>query len=738
MYDSALIAELRASSTQKSPAGKVKVHVNQVWDAPGLTLESWKFNEWDYYSTKVELPIPSRGLFTKDDRIVVRGYNKFFNVNEVASTKWDALLANTRGPYALTLKENGCKIMIGGYKGTLVVTSKNRTGPQENDYRNHSLVADKWIKARLKEVGKTEKELADELEANDLTAVGEFCDDSFEEHVLAYPPERAGLYFNGLNRNTREFQTLPPDVVNEFGAKYGFLRTDFLMIDDAAEMKAFLQKCAETGSYNGRDIEGFVVRCKNDKGDFFFKYKFKEPYLMYRDWRAATELVIKDPTITPKFKLHKQATNEYLKFVRPYLKKHPELAEKISKTGKGIIELREKFLEHSSLDPEQLLQLRLDEPRVNKYALIPVATLGCGKTTVALMLASLYGWGHVQNDDVAARSKKFVTFMSRISEAFETHDVVVIDRNNHQFREREQLFEALDDLAEANEYDMHYIALDFLPDGLTEKEWGITLNRVSNRGENHQTIRNMDAAAVESIMKGFRGRYQPIVTSRKPDSNFDTVIDVNCARGSKDNVTSVVAALNDAYNLNLEIKPEALNTAFSAALEHKAQIPKGTQSEQKRAPWSFFSILVDSGEMMKVLESNLAGNPFWKKLQNDKDMSLKREFHVTLAHKASDKVNYKALKAKYQRILSASKENGFVDLEAEESVIIESICWNTRIMAASVSLPGEHSSSNFHPHITIGMAEGVAAREANELMDNYENRLEIKPVTLVGKVCAFR
>ncbi|PRT54107.1 tRNA ligase [Wickerhamiella sorbophila] len=738
MYDSALLAELAAASTQKASAGKVKRHTNQVWDAPGLTIESWKFNEWDYYSTKVKLPIPSRGLFTKEDQIVVRGYDKFFNVGEVESTKWNSILTETTGPYALTLKENGCKIMIGGYNGKLIVTSKNRTGPQENDYKNHSLAATNWIKARLKEAGKTEQELASELEEKDLTAVGEFCDDNFEEHVLAYPPESAGIYLNGLNRNTREFQTLAPNVVNELGARYGFLRTDFLMVEGVDETKQFLEKCAETGAYNGRDIEGFVVRCKKDGKDFFFKYKFKEPYLMYREWRTATHVILKDPQAAWKSKMHKEATNEFLKFARPYLKSHPELAEKIQKEGKGIIELREKFLEYSNLDPEQLLQLQINEKGTDKYVLIPVATIGCGKTTVALTLASLYGWGHVQNDDVSSKSGKFRTFSNRISQAFSEHDVVIVDRNNHQFRERQQLFEAMDLMADANGYDMHYIGLDFLPNGPAQKEWEVTLSRVMNRGDNHQTIRNMDRPAVEAIMKGFRGRYQPITVAKEPDSNFELVIDVNCARGSKDNVTAVVSALNDAYDMDLETKPEELNAAFSAALEHKAKIPVGTQPAQKRATWSFFCIRVDSKEMMQLLASNLQGNPFWQELQVSKGMSLKQEFHVTLAHKASEKTQFKALKTKYHKLLTGSKENGFVDLNVEEPVIVESICWNTRIMAAAVSLPGEHCSSNFHPHITVGMAKGVPPKEANAMMNNYDNRVEIKPVRLTGRLCAFR
>ncbi|KAK2465826.1 hypothetical protein APHAL10511_001467, partial [Amanita phalloides] len=36
------------------------------------------------------------------------------------------------------------------------------------------------------------------------------CDDSFEEHVLPYPPDkRRSFYFTGINTCTKEFHTLP-------------------------------------------------------------------------------------------------------------------------------------------------------------------------------------------------------------------------------------------------------------------------------------------------------------------------------------------------------------------------------------------------------------------------------------------------------------------------------------------------------------------------------------------------
>ena len=128
-----------------------------------------------------------------------------------------------------------------------------------------------------------------ELRKMNATAVAELCDDDFEEHVLEYPPEMAGLYLHGINFNFPEFATLSGPEVHEFADRWGLKKAQYVTIQGLDEVKSFLDRCAETGSWEGRDTEGFVVRCKLQaegkvKPDWFFKYKFEEPYLMYRQW----------------------------------------------------------------------------------------------------------------------------------------------------------------------------------------------------------------------------------------------------------------------------------------------------------------------------------------------------------------------------------------------------------------------------------------------------------------------
>lgn len=73
--------------TKKSRVMKATEHVHEP---SGLTIYSWKVRDWSY--KKGTAPINARGLFTRvtegrKNEILIRGYNKFFNVNEVSETK---------------------------------------------------------------------------------------------------------------------------------------------------------------------------------------------------------------------------------------------------------------------------------------------------------------------------------------------------------------------------------------------------------------------------------------------------------------------------------------------------------------------------------------------------------------------------------------------------------------------------------------------------------------------------
>lgn len=93
--DSKLIADLHALS-KKSPK-LVKSSTYSAPADPSITVRSWKMNEFKYYDVPSPFPTLARGIFTvelpkteendaQQYRIVVRGYDKFFNIGEVPWT----------------------------------------------------------------------------------------------------------------------------------------------------------------------------------------------------------------------------------------------------------------------------------------------------------------------------------------------------------------------------------------------------------------------------------------------------------------------------------------------------------------------------------------------------------------------------------------------------------------------------------------------------------------------------
>jgi len=85
--NSALIKALVSLSAKNS-----KLVRSTTYDVPsaGMKITSWKMNEFKYYDIPSPFPTLARGLFTRkvDDEyaIVVRGYDKFFNIGEVPWT----------------------------------------------------------------------------------------------------------------------------------------------------------------------------------------------------------------------------------------------------------------------------------------------------------------------------------------------------------------------------------------------------------------------------------------------------------------------------------------------------------------------------------------------------------------------------------------------------------------------------------------------------------------------------
>ncbi|KAH6880164.1 RNA ligase-domain-containing protein [Thelonectria olida] len=667
-----LLADLeRARKEKKKGTFSVKKTTFDVKGSQdGIQVDSWRFQDWDY--KRRDLPTYARGLFTTRTRrnepeVAVRGYDKFFNTEEVHETKWSNILNRTQGPYELTLKENGCIIFIAGLEDdTLIVCSKHSTGDRSDIQVSHASAGEQHIERQLAAIGKTKEDLARELRKRNVTAVAELCDDAFEEHILAYTPDKAGLYLHGINLNVPQFTTYPSNTVQQFADDWGFRKTGCIVKEDINEVKAFLEEAAETGSYDGRDVEGFVIRCRMSHDpsqvpyrDWFFKFKFEEPYLMYRQWRECTKALISGKQ--PRYKKHINITEEYLLYARKRLAGDPKLAKEYSQNH-GIISLRDDFLKFKNLkgsdaaNMDEVDALVMTEVR-GDVILCPIATIGCGKTTIALALTHLFGWGHVQNDNISGKGRP-PRFVKEILGQLKDHAAVVADRNNAQRHERKQLITDV----KLQHSTAKLVCLNFKHDEDSIDEIRrITQERVIQRGDNHQTIHAAsDQSKFIGVMEGFVNRFEACSPHSRPDDGFDVVIDLDPTTGSRQNLETVVTQLNKYFpNLVKEVPgPEQLDEAMAVALgympDFKHDIPdrgkkngsgkqgKGQQQASQKKPkppaLEYMSVCLNSKEVNDILEEafNSIGpetSRFYKQLKQTRRVQPK--FHVTLLHRAS-------------------------------------------------------------------------------------------------------
>ncbi|KAJ1555307.1 hypothetical protein HK096_004515 [Nowakowskiella sp. JEL0078] len=157
-------------------------------------------------------------------KILLRGYDKFFEISFDFSKSNCPALDATVGPFEVSLKENGCLICVSAYMDTIFVSSKNSL------ISDHSKVASELLEKILNSNG-SKAEFINFLQERNVTLLFEFCDDSFEEHVLAYPPELAGLYLHGINENTLKFDTWSRKQVDEIANRFGFKSVRSLVFD---------------------------------------------------------------------------------------------------------------------------------------------------------------------------------------------------------------------------------------------------------------------------------------------------------------------------------------------------------------------------------------------------------------------------------------------------------------------------------------------------------------------------
>lgn len=244
--------------------------------------------------------------------------------------------------------------------------------------------------------------------------------------MLPYSQEKTGLHLHGINVSTGLFKTLPSDFLINFAKEWGFISTPYITLNSIDEVKSYYEEVGKRKTWNGEAIEGFVVRCHvsetaaNDRrtkppysagSSFFFKLKYEEPYLMYRDWREITKMLLSasakgedvHKVKIPKSKLRRPESHLYVRWAREEIEKNRESFDGYP-LNRGIISNRNRFLQwlptQASSDAEvenladQLQQIALAEKTKNeefgKTVIMPIAVPGCGRNQSLVSMMCTY------------------------------------------------------------------------------------------------------------------------------------------------------------------------------------------------------------------------------------------------------------------------------------------------------------------------------------------------------------
>lgn len=245
-----------------------------------FTRRAFDNKEWDGITTK------ARGLYidTKHNEIVARGYEKFFNFNEVSETKPESLSRNLVFPVRAYVKENGfLGIVSTDHDGNIIFASKSTLNG------DHA----QMIKENLYNIygANVIEEIRKFSYDNKVSFVFEVIDKEHDPHIIKYKNNECillDIINNDIKFNKYPYETMC-EVANNIGLKYKYLADT---INDYKELSRYIENASspnfayQTNRIDDKCIEGYVFEDANG-----FMFKLKTPY--YNEWKMLRGAAIK-------------------------------------------------------------------------------------------------------------------------------------------------------------------------------------------------------------------------------------------------------------------------------------------------------------------------------------------------------------------------------------------------------------------------------------------------------------
>lgn len=297
-------------------------------------ISSFNFTRTAFYDKKWnDLTTKARGLFidTLNNKILARGYDKFFAIGERQETQLENLPRILKFPIEVYRKENGFLGMMSFDKATNSVFMSTKSTPegQMSELFTSMVPIDILNKA------------SEYLQKNDVTLLFEVVNPEHDPHIIEY--EKNHLYLLDIVDNSLEFKYMPYwkmcEVAKEIGVETKHWER---RLYDWSEFTAFYANCELSG--NDR-LEGYVFR---DANGYMLKYK-TDYYNSWKKLRAVADKVYKYEHIQNTGILSTPIENYFYKFVKDYYAEHKADPDR---HRVDIITLRKLFYEQMSKKEE--------------------------------------------------------------------------------------------------------------------------------------------------------------------------------------------------------------------------------------------------------------------------------------------------------------------------------------------------------------------------------------------------
>lgn len=223
---------------------------DDLW-ACNFTRDAFRNHAWDEYSSK------ARGLFLNGrGDVVMRGFDKFFNLGENEQTSLDNVLERMTYPARIETKENGFLGLIGAAEQEDGFRFYSKSG--QTDY---SPLIEKAFLRDLPDPH-TRHEIWQTMRAHDVTVACEIVDTESDQHIIHYAKSR--LYYLHAIHNQTEF-TIDTQADSLLNTLFPY-RPDQYMIQDETDLRQALHD-AGLSSREGVVIysaDGYMVKVKSD------------------------------------------------------------------------------------------------------------------------------------------------------------------------------------------------------------------------------------------------------------------------------------------------------------------------------------------------------------------------------------------------------------------------------------------------------------------------------------------